>query len=280
MDMLEQNENRIMDENNVLNQLMELLEQQNMGTQKMEFMELFHYVAGMQNQLRAMLEELQGVRKELAQMQEKQPQAVVESHIDKVENMQARINSFSKRLSAVKNRLVETAAQAVKAFKEKGKEGMCKVLHMGISGVKKMLTDYRENLVDEMADFKKKADRIDKIGNELKQIGYSVYNVGRLMTGRNAKEVSTEKIGVGLTRAINAPIKKEVDKLEKSIGTVDKALKLLDRLSESIQTEKETEKSERASVKDKLSHMKEKADRQKKAPEPDKAKGKGKEKSL
>ena len=52
------------DENDVIKQFMELLNQQNMGEQSQDFMELFRFAAGMQLQLAVMADELQGVRSE------------------------------------------------------------------------------------------------------------------------------------------------------------------------------------------------------------------------
>lgn len=280
MEISGQNTNQFVEENDVLKQFMELLNQQNMGEQSQDFMELFRYVAGMQLQLAAMVDELQGVRQELSQLQEHQPKSVTENLMDRVAHLQEKITNLSERLSAVKDHLVETAAQAVSAFKEKGKAEMCRVLQKGISGVKSLLADYREHLVDVMTDYEKTANQIDSIGDELKQIGNSVSNVGRLLSGKGTKEVSDEKPGVGLTRAVNKPVKKAVESLRKNIDSVDRAFEKLDRLSDRFDTGKEAEKGGRVSVKDKLSQMKAKADQQKKAPEPDKAKTKSKEECL
>ena len=280
METAEQNTKQVMEENDALKQFMELLNQQNMKEQSQDFMGIFWYVAGMQVQLSAMVNELQGVREQLSQMQENQPKSVKENLMDKAEHLQEKVTSLSERLSAVRNRLVETAAQAVSAFKEKGKAEMCKVLQKGISGVKSMLSDYRERLVDVMTDFEKTANQIDSIEDELKQIGNSVSNVGRLLAGKGTKEVSDEKPGVGLTRVINTPVKKAVANLRKKIDAADQAFEKLDRLSDRLDAGKEAEKGGRVSVKDKLSQMKEKAGQQKKAPESDKAKAKSKEESL
>ncbi len=280
METAEQNTKQVMEENEALKQFMELLNQQNMKEQSQDFMGIFWYVAGMQVQLSAMVDELQGVREQLSQMQENQPKSVKENLMDKAAHLQEKVTSLSERLSAVRNRLVETAAQAVSAFKEKGKAEMCKVLQKGISGVKSMLSGYRERLVDVMTDCEKTANQIDSIGDELKQIGNSVSNVGRLLAGKGTKEVSDEKPGVGLTRIINTPVKKAVANLRKKIDAADQAFEKLDRLSDRLDAGKEAEKGGRVSVKDKLSQMKEKAGQQKKAPEPDKAKGKNKEESL
>ena len=275
-----QNAKQVMEENDALKQFMELLNQQNMKEQSQDFMGIFWYVAGMQVQLSAMVDELQGVREQLSQMQESQPKSVKENLMDKAAHLQEKVTSLSERLSAVRNRLVETAAQAVSAFKEKGKAEMCKVLQKGISGVKSILSDYRERLVDVMTDFEKTANQIDSIGDELKQIGNSVSNVGRLLAGKGTKEVSDEKPGVGLTRAVNTPVKKAVENLRKKIDAADQAFEKLDRLSARLDAGKEAEKGGRVSVKDKLSQMKEKAGQRKKVPEPDKAKAKSKEESL
>ncbi len=260
---------------------MELLNQQNMGEQSQDFMELFKYAAGMQLQLAVMAEELQGVRQQLEQLQENQPKSVKENLMDKVAHLQEKITDLSERLSAIKDYLVETAAQAVNAFKEKGKSEMCKIVRKGISGMKSALEDFRERLAETMLDYQKTANQIDSIGDELKQIGNSVSNVGRLLTGKGTKEVSDEKPGVGLTRVINKPVKKAVENLRKMIASVDKAFEKLDRLSERFNVVgKEAEKGGRASLKDKLSQMKAKTDQQKKAPEPDKAKTKNRDAAV
>ena len=269
-----------MEENDVLKQFMELLNQQNMREQSQDFMELFKYAAGMQLQLAVMADELQGVRQQLSQLQENQPKQVKENLMAKVERIQEKITDLSVRLSAIKDHLVETAVQAVNAFKEKGRTEMCRVVQKGISSVKSALADYREHLTGVMLDCQKTANQIDSIGDELKQIGNSVSNVGRLLAGKGTREVSDEKPGVSLTRVINKPVKNAVENLRKDIEFVDKAFEKLDRLSECFNAGKEAEKGGRASLKDKLSQMKAKTDQQKKAPEPDKAKTKSKAECL
>ena len=86
-------------------------------------------------------------------------------------------------------------------------------------------------MVDVMTDFKKTADQIDSIGDELKQIRNSVSNVGRLLAGKGTKEVLDEKQGVGLTRVINKPVKKTVENLRKRIDGAEKTFEKLDRIS-------------------------------------------------
>lgn len=113
METTEQNTNQFVEENDVLKQFMELLNQQNIGEQSQDFMELFQYVAGMQLQLAVMVYELQGVRQQLEQLQENQSKSVKDNLMDRVAHLQEKITNLSERLLAVKDHLVETAAQAV-----------------------------------------------------------------------------------------------------------------------------------------------------------------------
>lgn len=269
-------------ESDVIKQLLELLEQQNMKEQSQDFMELFRFAAGMQVQLSVMTEELQSVKGQLAELKSSQPQGVKDSVIENVAQLEEKTGSLSEKLSDVKNHLVQIAKQAVNVFKEKGKQEMGAVLQKGIANVQKILSGHRENLTDLLVDAEKTANQIDSIGDELKQIGNSAVNVGRLIAGKGTKEVSEEKPGVALTRLINAPVKKNIANLKRKIGHLDKITEKLEQTSARFEPKKDTEKKAgkekdgRVSVKEKLSEMKEKSGQQTSKPE----KAKQKENSL
>lgn len=216
-------------------------------------------------QLSVVADELQGMREQLAKLQESQPKTVTERLMDKTAQLQEKVAVLSERFSVVKERLMETAAQAVRAFKEKGKATMCKVVQKGLSGIRSVLADYQEKMQEIKMDFDKTANQIDSIGDELKQIWNSVSNVGRLIVGKGTKAVSDEKQGVALTRLMNRFVKKIAAHLHKNMDTVDHALEKLDNLSARFTVEKEAEKNGRSSVKEKLSQMKAKTKQQKKA---------------
>ena len=274
----EQNTTQNVEDMDVIKQLMDIMGQQGMKEQSQDFLEVLNFVAGMQVQLSVMVDELQGVREQLAEMQKNQPKAVTEKLMDKVSQLQEKINSLSERFGEIKDHLIDTAKKAVTAFKEKGREEMNKVLQVGISGVKSVLENTRERLVDVMTNYEKTANQIDSIGDELKQIGNSFANVGRLIAGKGTKEVSDEKPGVGLTRVMNMPVKSNIAAFRKQIDGIDKAMEKLDKVSAGLHTGKEADKGARVSIKEKLSQMKAKLEQTKK--EPDMAKNKNKEASL
>lgn len=224
------------EEMDVMKQFMELLGQQGMKEQSQDFMEVLQYIAGMQLQLSAMVDELQGVRKQLERMQESQPKAAESQLLDKVSYLQEKVSSLAERLSELKDHLIDTAAQAVTAFKEKGREEMNRVLQKGISGVQSVLSGCREKMVDVLTSYEKTANQIDSIGDEFKQIGNSVANVGRLLTGKGKKEVSDEKEGVALTRVLNMPVKKHISALKKQVERIDGAVAKLDKICAGLDT--------------------------------------------
>ena len=264
------------EEMDVMKQFMELMGQQDMKEQSQDFMEVLQYIAGMQLQLSAMVDELQGVRKQLEKMQESQPKAAESQLLDKVSYLQEKVSSLAERLSELKDHLIGTAAQAVTAFKEKGKEEMNRVLQKGISSVKSVLSGCREKMVDVLTSYEKTANQIDSIGDEFKQIGNSVANVGRLLTGKGTKEVSDEKEGVALTRVLNMPVKKHISALKKQVERIDGAVAKLDKVCAGLDTGKNKEKS-RVSVKEKLAEMRQKISDQKM---PEKLNTKSKEECL
>lgn len=68
MEANEQNKEQNVEEMDVIKQLTEIMGQQGMGEQSQDFVEVLRYIAGMQLQLGAMVDELQGVREQLAKM--------------------------------------------------------------------------------------------------------------------------------------------------------------------------------------------------------------------
>lgn len=261
----------------VVKQLMEILEKQSMREQSQDFMEVVQYVAGMQIQLAAMVDELHGVKEQLADIQTGRHRSAKDSLLEAASRLEGKITQLSEKLSEVKDRLLETASQAVCAFKEKGRQEMNKILKKGISGVQKLLDGIREQTVEVLTGYEKTANQIDSIGDELKQAGNSMANVGRLLSGKGTKDVSDEKVGVALTRAVNKPVKKAIARLKKNLDSMDRMSEKLDKICSRLEPEKAAEKGSRTSLKEKLAQMQEKAGAQNRQPDMEKKKEKGKE---
>lgn len=262
------------EEIDVIKQLLDIMDKQNMKDQSQEFAAVLQTVAGMQNQLGAMIEELRDVKTQLKEVQDSNLTVENWSLRDKLTQLEEKIQGLLWKMFDIKDQLLDTAAQAVTAFKDKGSQEFGKILVAGINEVKDMLGKYKEHVVEVKTEYEKTASTIDSIGDELKKLGNSAANVGRLLTGKEAQAVSENKQGVALTRVANIPVKNNISKLENTISKVDKACEKLSRTADSIQRGKpeRTENAEkRTSVTEKLSEMKAQALQQKKQPEKMKA---------
>lgn len=235
-------EQQNMEETERMKLFIELLEQQNMREPSQDFMEVLQYIAGMQIQLSVMVDELQSVREQLGKIQESQPKEKSNLFLEKISRLQEKVTSLAGHLLETKDQLINTVVQAVAAFKKKGREEMNKVFQKGISSVKSVLFGHRERLFDILTNYEQTANQIDSIGDELKQMGNSVANVGRLLAGKGTKEVSEKKLGVALTRVINQPIKKHIAKLKKQMDGMDRAIQKLDRIFSSLTNEKNVDR--------------------------------------
>lgn len=280
------------EEQAVVNKLFDIMKEQGMKEAANNMEDVLRYIVGMQVQLAMVTNELHGMKEQLNEMQrDMQPKTVkIKENVAKsIQQLEGKVTQLSEKVSDTKTHFIGTAAKAVNAFKEKGRQALNKVLQKGISGIKTRLEGCRENITEVMNAYENTAAKIDNIGNELKQAGNSFANIGRLLTGKETKEaeISEQKPGVALTRMINKPVKQKIEDKKTAITKIDNVIAKLDKASNTLdaalgaakKAEKEEkaeksgeEKENRESVKEKLSQMKEKVKDQKEHEEPQKEK--------
>lgn len=239
-----------------IKECMEFMRNQGLIEQPQHIEDVLQYVGDMQQQLVIMVNELQGMREQLSQLQENQTKSISEKVLGNIDNIQTKIKDLSEKLSIAKEQLIDMVVQSTNLFKEKGVEKLNQFLQQSISNLKSMLAYCREQAVEILTDYEKTANQIDSIGDELKQIGNSVANVGRLMAGKGTKEINDELPGVAITRIINTPVKDAIDNLHNHITGIDNVCKKLDNISERMNKRIEVGKSDKVSMKQKISQMK------------------------
>ena len=260
--------------------LMDWMEQQGRTETAQDLLQVAKYLEEMQTQLSVMTKELQEVKQQLSQFQQEQPRQQVADTIQEVSSLQNMMKNISEKISTGKEQLKNTVAKAITTVREKGKEEINQVLQKGISKIKSIVENNREKIAITLDKYEKIAKKIDAIGEELKQVGTSIRNVGRLATGKDAKEVSKEKQGIGITRGINQPIKKHIVSLQQKLERTDSILEKLDRISNDLGTGKEEKQEQRVSMQEKLSQKKEVVEQKKSAKQMEKNKGKQQETCL
>lgn len=260
--------------------LIEWMEQQGRKETSQELLQVSQYLVEMQTQLSVMTKELQEVKQQLTQFPQGQARQPIEETIQEVSNIQKMMGNLSEKLSTGKEYWKNTVEQAITTVREKGKEELNQILQKGISKVKEVMLESREKLATTLAKYQNLAKKIDNIGEELKQVSTSIGNVGRLVVGKDAKEVSKEKQGIGITRGINQPIQKHIVSLQQKLERTDSILEKLDRISNDLGTGKEEKQEQRVSMQEKLSQKKEIVEQKKSAKQMEKNKGKQQETCL
>ena len=265
--------------------LMDWMEQQGRTETTQDLLQVAKYLEEMQTQLSVMTKELQEVKQQLSQFQQEQPRQQVADTIQEVSSLQNMMKNISEKISTGKEQLKNTVAKAITTVREKGKEEINQVLQKGISKIKSIIEKNREKIAITLDKYQKLSKKIDAIGEEVKQVGTSIGNVGRLATGKDAKEVSKEKQGIGITRGINQPIKKHIVSLQQKLERTDKMLEKLDKLSKDLGTSKEAKQEQRVSIQEKLLEKKEVIEQKKSAKKKEQTKenglkGKGKQQEV
>ena len=245
--------------------LMDWMEQQGRTETAQDLLQVAKYLEEMQTQLSVMTKELQEVKQQLSQFQQEKPRQQVVDTIQEVSSLQNMMKNISEKISTGKEQLKNTVAKAITTVREKGKEEINQVLQKGISKIKSIVEKNREKIAITLDKYQKLAKKIDAIGEEVKQVGTSIRNVGRLATGKDAKEVSKEKQGIGITRGINQPVKKHIVSLQQKLEQTDKMLEKLDNISKDLRTSKEEKQERRVSIQEKLSEKKEVVEQKKTA---------------
>ena len=163
--------------------LMDWMEQQGRTETAQDFLQVAKYLEEMQTQLSVMTKELQEVKQQLSQFQQEQPRQQVADTIQEVSSLQNMMKNISEKISTGKEQLKNTVAKAITTVREKGKEEINQVLQKGISKIKSIVEKNREKIAITLDKYQKIAKKIDAIGEEVKQVGTSIRNVGRLATG-------------------------------------------------------------------------------------------------
>ena len=219
-----------------MNEFLKIMAAQNMSDQGQDVKDTLIYIIGLQAQMLAMTKELQEVKEQLNKINAEKPDIVHKKDINLISGIQKRVSGVTEHLETLKNSTFNTIKNSVETYKKQGKDGMKSFLQKGIASIKGKLQWCREQLLKVLHSCKEANRRLDAIGNELAKIGYSVGNIGKIATGKEAKSVgaSAKGDGVALTRMMKAPINKVISFIEKQVTKLDTMINKLEQISERL----------------------------------------------
>lgn len=223
--------------------LYEALEQNGLHKQKEEVQSLVGYIENMEYSLSVMMSEIQEMHSEVNRLQNKGVRAKCAQIVTKAED---KIQQAKTMVSITKVRLIQSAENAVKSFKEKGKSALVQaVAAMRIPAV---LSSMKNGLSYAAESMRQSAGRIDSIRAELHEVGGHMKNAGRALLGKSARPSPKLEADKGIL----AKLRNFMDSCGKAFSKMEKNA---DNLLGKIQRDK-TPEQQKPSVKSELNKLK------------------------
>ena len=192
-----------------------------------EFSALVAQLTQMEKQYTAVLSELQAVRGQLDTIQDKGIKATLTKGISA---LQGKVTQAKNQLNHIKADLSQSVKTALADMKQHGISALHKAVDF--MGIKTALNEMRGSLQSSIARTQKNIDHINAIGSELHALNEHTQNLGRVLTGKEAKELTQRNEDKGVLAAIAKPLKNSKAMLETIEKSMTRALQSVDRLEQ------------------------------------------------
>lgn len=224
----------------IYKEFISFMQMQDMEKKAQDINTVLMYIAELQVRMENMNKEMQQVKEQLKNINQLQLDIVNKKDINMITKIQDKSKEISKDIKNIANSTSAFMRNTMDTYKKKGREHMNRFFDKGITAIKSKLIWLKEKLEGILNSCKEANRRLDAIGNEMKQIGLSVGNIGKIAVGKGENiKVLTSKEGVILTRMMKAPINKAISFLEKRISKVDNLIHKLEQKSERLNPDKE-----------------------------------------
>lgn len=163
--------------------LYEVLEKNGLHKQKEDVQSLVGYIESMEYNLSVMMNEIQEMHAEVNLLHDKGIRAKCAKIVTKAEDKILQVGTM---VSVAKGKVVESAGEAVKAFKEKGKSALVQAVES--MRIPAALSKIKSGFSHAAQSMRQYAGQIDVIRGELHEVGGHMKNAGRAFLGRPAKQ--------------------------------------------------------------------------------------------
>ena len=244
-----------------LKELFRILDENGLKEEKEQVLSLIDYIDSMDEQFGKVLSELQDVKQQLDQMQEK---GLRQSALKTVRAVESKIGEARVQLKVLKARFVDGVNRTIKGFKEKGTLAVYQTIDfLGIGkGLQAVKTHLRRSI--ESAD--RGIDRLSNIGDEMHGVKTHLGNIKRELAGKEPLTAGSRDVEAGAVFQMQKMLYGTMGVLNGMEKQTDQTLKKLDSLGQrageirkpsvkeslwSLQEKKQTDTGRRLSVKKK-----------------------------
>lgn len=199
-------------------ELLAALEESGLHKEKADVQSLVDYIGAMESKTAQMLEEIQGMREEIAKLHDRGLRARCTQVISAAE---AKVQTVKTGISTLKRNLIISAGNAVTAFREKGSAALLKAVNaMHIPSVLSHLKDAFRQAAQTMQE---NAGKVDAIREELHEAGTHMKNAGRSLFGkspRQAEQLAADKGVLAKVRGLFESLNRSFSGMERGANSL------------------------------------------------------------
>ena len=191
--------------------LLQTLEDNRLNKEKQEVEALVKCLDSMEEQYGKILGEMQGIREELGKMGESQTKIQLS---DITGHAEQKVQEFGEQLNKMKENLVKSAKSAIEQCKEKGATMLKKVVSR--MKIPQAISKLENALSKTQSGVEQQAIKAGAIRQELQSIGAHTKNVGKMLIGKETKEIPADTASIGKVEKLLLRIVKRLEKMEQS----------------------------------------------------------------
>ncbi|WP_276949369.1 DUF6674 family protein [Acetatifactor muris] len=176
----------------IIKELIELLNQNQQKSAANNVLEMTAYIDNMEQKINAVLEELVSVRKQLAEIENRQERKTIKATLTSaVQKLEQQCRKMKQQIFIVKEEVRGKAAEIVAAVRQKGKIALSKVSEF--LGVKDKLQNICRNAQNSIMEVDKCIKKIDAFGIGIREAGHKITNSFRAFMDKPEKEYGKKK---------------------------------------------------------------------------------------
>lgn len=195
-----------------------VLEQNGLFKQKEEVKSLVGYIEGMEEKLGQMMGEIQDMHTQVSRLHDQTLRTKCTQLVGKAGD---KIQQAKTMVSVTKDKLLTSAGNAVKTFKEKGRSAL--VQAMEAMRIPAALSHLKSGFSHTAETMRQSAGRLDVIREELHEVGGHMKNAGRALTGRPSKQAEKLESDKGVLAGLRGFLEscgKAFDRMERGADTL------------------------------------------------------------
>lgn len=206
-----------------IKELLKVLEENGLLKEQNDVKTLVSYIEDMETKLFDMSNELKEMHGEVGKIRDSTLRARCMQLITAANE---KIQQASQMVVSCKNNLIKSAKDALRAFKEKGKDALVAAVNaMKIPSALDMLKNGFHRAAESLG---KSVSNLETVRNELHDVGTHLKNAGRALIGKPIKENEELKADKGILAKLQIFLQKTAEKfsgMEQSAGEASKSLR-------------------------------------------------------